>query len=116
MYLGVIVFGILLSEIQASIAQYRSLERASARVKQQARYFLRSQDVPFELERKVLQWVDFDLKFQQQHELKQRTLEIIPPTLRRALYAHLHQDQLRKVWGREVARGGLWCMWRSPRA
>ena len=116
MYLGVIVFGILLSEVQASIAQYNALQRAAARVKQEARFFLRSQDVPFELERRVLKWVDFDLKFQQEHDLKQRTLDIIPPSLRRALYSHLHRDMLRKVRWRRLARGGMWCMRRCRRA
>ena len=60
MYVGTVVFGTLLSEIENAVSQLRRYTRAKSQALQQLRDFLRARDVPAKLEKKITQWVDFD--------------------------------------------------------
>ena len=97
MYVGCIVFGILLSEVQTIIAQYNQLELRRTRLLQQIKEFLRSNKTPATLERKILQWVSFDFEVKQRKETEDIALSHIPAELRRSLVAHLHKDLLFSV-------------------
>jgi len=60
-YLGTIIFGTLLSEVENAVAQLRRFTRSKSRTLQQLRDFLRQKEVPASLERKVIQVIVCDM-------------------------------------------------------
>jgi CRP-like cAMP-binding protein len=97
MYVGCIFFGILLSEVQSIIAQYNQLELKRGRLVHGIKEFLRSNNTPADLERKIIRWVSFDFEVKQRKETEDIALSHVPPDLRRSLIAHLHKDLLFRV-------------------
>ena len=59
--------------------------------------FLRKQEVPHELEAKMVAWTEMKLKAWQQHKTKLKLLADAPPQLQRQLSRALHRDLLARV-------------------
>lgn len=97
MYIGTMVFGILLSEVQTAIAQHWQSERARNALLIHVKKFVRAKEIDRALELRILQWVDFDHSSNQEAAQQHHVLSVIPRMLRRAVYAHLHRDQLYKI-------------------
>ena len=97
MYVGVIVFGTLLSEVQNTIEDVYHLSRSRARVVMEARQFMRDKAVPQHIARRALHWLSFDFETRQQHSEGRRILDRVPTMLQRSLHSHLHQDLLLRI-------------------
>ena len=96
-YVGVLVFGALLVELQdildkAWVHQRERSTEINAMVE-----FLRKHDVPHELEAKMVEWIEMKLKVSQQHKSKLKLLASAPPQLQRQLSRAMHRDLLARV-------------------
>jgi hypothetical protein len=91
LYVGVIVFGAILSEVQNAIADIYHVEIGHASVVNEVRAFLDAADAPKELRRTILMWLDLDFKHQQRMKQQQEVIMFIPEQMRPALIGHLHK-------------------------
>eukprot|EP00802_Teleaulax_amphioxeia_P003931 Tamp_03934.p1 GENE.Tamp_03934~~Tamp_03934.p1 ORF type:complete len:949 (+),score=122.03 Tamp_03934:154-2847(+) len=78
MYVGTVVFGTLLSEVENAMSQLRRYTRAKSQALQQLRDFLRSRDVNAALEKKIVKWVDFDYGHKYDYFNQISALEALP--------------------------------------
>jgi len=97
MYMGVIVFGMLLSEVQNAISDLYEYQRQRSRVIHQLKDFLFLHDVPRQLSDTILSWVEFDYAHRQARSFDSMAMMHVPEVLRRSLLSHLHHDALYKV-------------------
>ena len=96
-YIGVVVFGTLLSEVQNVIEDLYHMSRSRARLVLEVRQFLRDRSVPKPLTTQILTWLDFDYEARQKKAQENQILENVPVMLRRSLHSYLHQDLLLRV-------------------
>jgi len=80
-------------EVQSIIAQYNQLAMKRARLTQSIKEFLRSNNTPANLERKILKWVSFDFEVKQQKEIEDMALSHVPAELRCAESAPDHPQR-----------------------
>ena len=113
-YVGVLLFGSLLVELQDIFAKASAHARErSVEINEMIEY-LRHEDVPRSLEAQMVGWVDFCMRSEQSAQSKQKLLARAPPHLLRQLsaalhrgilthvriFAHLDEDLLLELWGR----------------
>jgi hypothetical protein len=84
MYMGVIVFGMLLSEVQNAISDLYEYQRQRTRVIHQLKDFLFLHDVPHELAGSVLSWVEFDFAHHQSRSFNNMAMMHVPEVFRRS--------------------------------
>ena len=97
MYVGVIVFGTLLSEVQTAIADVYHAQMERASVLNSVKGFLSSADVPKAMRDTILSWLEIDFYHQQRMKQQQEVIEYIPDALRPALIGHLHNSALYRI-------------------
>ena len=97
MYVGVLVFALLLSEIQGAVDEALFYSREVARVLARTRDFLIQHEIPAELSQRVLLWLEFDYPIQQRWQRQTDALHNVPMVLRRLLYSQMHRGILSKV-------------------
>jgi len=103
MYVGVVVFGTLLSEVQNAIEDVYHLSRDRQRVVNQVTAFLHSNDVPKALADTIRSWVDFEFEYQQYMMQQKEIVAYVPEALRRPLHTHLHNGLLYRIpWLRDL--------------
>ena len=92
LYVGVIVFGAMLSEVQNPIADIYHVEIGHATVMNEVKAFLDAADAPSGLRKSILLWLDLDFKHQQRMKQQQEVIMYIPEQMRPALIEHLHKN------------------------
>jgi CRP-like cAMP-binding protein len=97
MYIGVLVFALLLTEIQDAIGEAFLYQREVARALARTRDFLIEHEIPAELCSRVLRWLEFDYPIRQHWQRQKEALDHVPMVLRRLLFSHMHRDILYKV-------------------
>jgi len=96
-YLGVFVFGSLLVEVQDAVGQARLEGREREKEISQIVEFLRAENVPKKLARKMTKWADFGIRAMQRFEKRQKILDAAPEHLQRQLLGALHHGMLSTV-------------------
>jgi len=97
MYMGTIVFGVLLSEIESAVSSMRHLPRKRGRVTQSMMNFMNNHDIPAHIQKQILSWVDFDQNVKYGDALSHQCLDMLPPELRKIVVGQLHHDQLFRI-------------------
>lgn len=97
MYMGVFVFSLLMSEVQEAVTESLMQSRNLSKVLIRCKLFLNQYEVPAELSQRVLNWVAYDFKIQQDHAYLHGTLQKVPMLMRRILFSRIHRDLLYKV-------------------
>jgi len=92
LYVGVIVFGAMLSEVQNTIEDIYHVEIGHASVMNEVKAFLDAADAPTGLRKTILLWLDLDLKHKQRMKQQQEVIMYIPEQMRPALIGHLHKN------------------------
>jgi CRP-like cAMP-binding protein len=97
MYIGSVVFGILLAEVQQVVHQASQDAREKDSFIQTLMDFMQENDIPRETENEVIRWAQFD--FDQKHTSKKQNdvLGNLPTPLRRKVLRFLHKDSLDSV-------------------
>ena len=96
-YLGVFVFGSLLVEVQDAVSQARMASREREKEVAEMVEFLRAQNVPNALVRRMAMWADFDMRAMQSFGSGKRLVNRAPIYLQRQLLCALHHGVLSAV-------------------
>jgi len=96
-YVAVIVFGLLLSEVQEAVAEALSASRDAGKVLTHTQAFLSEHHISSELSHRILRWVEFDHRIQHKWEREREMLQHMPLRARRLLLARIHRDFLENV-------------------
>jgi len=94
MLVGVLVFGTMLSEVQAAVSELRRLALERGHKLHRLVRYLRAEEVPVDLECKIISWVDFDLTCEQEDEELRHVRDSLPWSIQKQLDAHLRQGFL----------------------
>ncbi len=93
-YMGTLVFGMLLAEVQDALAKTRHLARERENTVQVMVTFCRHAQVPLYLEKQVVNWIEFTMEQHQKRTNQEELLKAVPPNLHRQLMSHLHKSVL----------------------
>ena len=96
-YLGALVFGSLLVEVQDAVGQARMASRERDREIAQMVEYMQSESVPKALARRLTMWADLDMLATQRFENCQKLLSMAPVHLHRQLLGALHHGILSTV-------------------
>eukprot|EP00290_Baffinella_frigidus_P036531 CAMPEP_0180307770 /NCGR_PEP_ID=MMETSP0988-20121125/28054_1 /TAXON_ID=697907 /ORGANISM="non described non described, Strain CCMP2293" /LENGTH=839 /DNA_ID=CAMNT_0022291127 /DNA_START=42 /DNA_END=2560 /DNA_ORIENTATION=- len=96
-YLGVLVFGSLLAEVQDTVNKMNGESRARENRINTMVDFLRQEEVPMALEKRLVNWADFNLRCMQKTMAKQSVMDMVPEYIQRPLAAHLHHGLLLSI-------------------
>ncbi|EKX33385.1 hypothetical protein GUITHDRAFT_120449 [Guillardia theta CCMP2712] len=97
MYLGSLVFGILLAEVQQIVNQWTRQARNRDNHVQAILDFLRKNEIPFNLENEVVHWASFDFEETQRSKVQNEVLNSLPMKLRRNLLHYMHKGTLNRI-------------------
>jgi len=93
-YMGTLVFGMLLAEVQDALNKTRQMVRERENTVQVMVNFCRKAQVPLHLEKKVVNWIEFTMEHHQDRTNQEELLKTLPPNLHRQMMGHLHQGTL----------------------
>jgi hypothetical protein len=97
MYIGSMIFGILLAEVQQVVAQASQDAREKDAFIQTLLDFMRENEIPRETENEVIRWAQFDFNQKQSSRKQTEVLGMLPQQLRRKLVRFLHKDSLEQI-------------------
>ena len=97
MYIGSMIFGILLAEVQQVVAQASQDAREKDAFIQTLLDFMRENEIPRETENEVIRWAQFDFNQKQSSRKQTEVLGTLPQQLRRKLVRFLHKDLLEQI-------------------
>lgn len=97
MYVGTLVFGAMLGEVQNIMDSLRKADRERTLAVQETKDYLRAHQAPPEVERQMLSWVYFNEDVRIKDEQRFAVWSRFPDTLMYSLASHLHKDMLLKV-------------------
>ena len=96
-YVGVLVFGSLLVELQDILRKAFEMERERASEVSGMIEFLRREKVPRPLEAQLVSWMHWNMKTQQEFARRRQYIAVAPPHLQRQLTVAFHRGILAKV-------------------
>ena len=97
MYIGSMMFGILLAEVQQVVAQASQDARQKDAFISTLLDFMNDNDIPRETENEVIRWAQFDFNQKQTSRKQTEVLGLLPKQLRRKLVQFLHKDSLEQI-------------------
>jgi hypothetical protein len=102
MYIGTLVFGTLLSEVQSIVSDIRDDSRAVGRVVGSVQNYLREQKIEAKLEKRILKWVIFDVTEKRRQRRERSVLSTMPEDLGNQVIMQTRGQHLARmdfIWG-----------------
>eukprot|EP00960_Hanusia_phi_P060976 764687-Hanusia_phi.AAC.5 len=96
-YCGVLIFGTLLAEVQDAVQRINLNSRERENEIGSIVEYLREEDVPHAVEKKIVRWADFMIRTKQVQEARNRTLQLTPANLHNHLVLFLQHDLLMQI-------------------
>ncbi|EKX41194.1 hypothetical protein GUITHDRAFT_142125 [Guillardia theta CCMP2712] len=97
MFVGVMVFGTMLSEVQTMHLKASQLKRECEDARREVRDFLRGAHVPHSMRTKIISWLDLDYAVQQERNRQLGMISHIPRQLRSPIYLNMFKDYLGSI-------------------
>lgn len=97
MYMGSIIFGILLAEVQQVVMASSKKARSKEEYIQSVMDFMGEHDIPREVENKVMRWANFDFEQKQNVQARRDVLHTLPESLRRRVMGIIHNGKLEDI-------------------
>ncbi|EKX37660.1 hypothetical protein GUITHDRAFT_165407 [Guillardia theta CCMP2712] len=96
-YCGVLIFGTLLAEVQDAVQRINLNSRERENEIGSVIEFLRAEDVPHAVEKKIVRWADFMIRTKQGQVARSKTLQLTPANLHNHLVLFLQHDLLLQI-------------------
>lgn len=97
MYIGTIIFGLLLAEVDTAVSYMRRFARKRGHEMQVLLDFLRSKNTPIKLEQDIMEWANFEWTTLEDVNTSREALRMVPAAHLDNLKKHLHSDRLLSV-------------------
>ena len=96
-YIGTVLFAMILAEVESTLAVVRRLSRTMTVCVQGVRELIYVHEMPRALERRVVQWVEFDTGVQFAADAAFKSLNKLAPSLREEVLDYIHGNRLKAV-------------------
>ena len=97
MFIGSIIFGTLLAEVNEAVGQASRVAREKDNHVQQLLDFSRDNEIPLEIENEIINWATFEFEQGRHVRVQNEILASLPAQLHQKVLAHLHRGILSEI-------------------